>query len=533
MAIWQKAGHLESRSILETVDWGWKLPSTTKNTDKDPILSARGLTMRFGAIEVLSDVSLDLFRGEVHAVIGENGAGKSTLMKILAGHLQPSSGQILLDGMPFVAAGPTQTEAAGIVLIHQEILLAPHLTVAQNIFLGREIRRGIAVNDREMNRRSVKALQVLGIEIDPTREVERLSIAQRQLVQIARALSVPHRIVIFDEPSASLTPVETEALFRVINDLRDKGIAVLYISHRLGEVKSIANRVTVLRDGKFVATRDVAEVEPLDMAKLMVGRDMANLYPPRKARILGEVALETKNFSVMGFAENIDFSVRYGEILGFAGLIGAGRTELFEGLIGLRRNTGNVQARQISGRIPTPRAGMDAGIVYLSEDRKGKGLLLAQNLASNLTLAALAKFRKGLFVDRKREMAALETAVQDFDIRTGDLHLQAGQLSGGNQQKLLLAKMMQLEPGIVIVDEPTRGVDIGAKEQIYKFIADLADQGKAVIVISSEMQELIGLCDRILVMRLGRIVGEVKGEDMNEEHIVVLATGAHSLGAAA
>lgn len=290
--------------------------------------------MRFGTIEVLSDVSLDLFPGEVHAAIGENGARKSTLMKILAGHLQPSSGQILLDGMPFVATGPTQTEAAGVVLIHQEILLAPHLTVAQNIFLGREIRHGIAVNDHEMNRRSVEALQVLGKEIVPTREAERLSIAQRQLVQIARALSVPHRIVIFDEPSASLTPVETESLFRVINDLRDKGIAVLYISHRLSEVKSIANRVTVLRDGKFVATRDVAEVEPLDMAKLMVGRDMANLYPPRKTRKLGDVALETKNFTVPGFAENVELSVRYGEILGFAGLIGAGRTELFEGLIG-------------------------------------------------------------------------------------------------------------------------------------------------------------------------------------------------------
>ncbi|CAD7040208.1 sugar ABC transporter ATP-binding protein [Pseudorhizobium endolithicum] len=490
-----------------------------------PILEARSLSKAFGPVEVLRDVGLTVLPGEVHAIIGENGAGKSTLMKILAGNHQPTRGEILIDGQPVHFAGPVDAESRGIVLVHQEILLAPDLTVAQNIYLGREIGKGLTVDDKAMNEGAAKGLRDLGADIDPKAIVGSLSIAQRQLVQIARVLLVPHRIVIFDEPTASLTPFETEALLKVINDIRAKGVGVLYISHRLPEVKQIADRVTVLRDGRLVASHDAADLEPADMARLMVGRDVAKLYPDRHAAQARETVLEVENFDVPGYARSASFQLRKGEILGFAGLVGAGRTELMEGLVGVRRASGTVRHNGQPVQFRDASQSMQAGIVYLSEDRKGKGLLLLKDLATNLTLASIRRFVRGLQIDRKREAEALEGAIREFDIRTGRKDLLAGQLSGGNQQKLLIAKMMMLDPSIVIIDEPTRGIDIGTKEQIYKFIARLAEEGRAIIVVSSEMPELIGICDRILVMRSGQIVGEVTGEHMNENEIVVLATG--------
>lgn len=500
-------------------------------SSKPPFMRVEGLAKSFGPVEVLRDITLDIREGEIHTVIGENGAGKSTLMKLLAGHLSPSKGTIFIDGQPVVLSGPVDAEHRGIVLVHQEILLAPDMTVAQNIFLGREQCKGLMLNDRAMNAQARAAVADLGADIDPTTRVEQLSIAQRQLVQIARALLVPHRLVIFDEPTASLTPVETEALLKVIMAIRNRGAAILYISHRLPEVKAIADRVTVLRDGKMITTREAEGLEPLDMAQLMVGRDMSQLYPERVIPQVRTPVLEVSDFTVPGYASNCGFTLHKGEILGFAGLIGAGRTELCEGVVGLRHAHGTVRVNGIVKRFHNARESMDAGLVYLSEDRKGKGLLLAQNLRTNLTLAALSQF-SGLQINRTAEAAALEKAIGDFDIRTRNPDLLAGQLSGGNQQKLLLAKMMLLEPDIVIIDEPTRGIDIGTKEQIYRFIAELAAQGKAVIVISSEMPELIGLCHRTLVMRNGRIVAEISGDKMTENEIVVHATGVTSSEAA-
>ncbi|MGV0816795.1 sugar ABC transporter ATP-binding protein [Martelella sp. AMO21009] len=489
------------------------------------ILQTEGLRKSFGPIEVLHGIDLSVRAGEIHAVIGENGAGKSTLMRLLAGNLKPSAGSVKVDGAPVSFENPVEAEAAGIVLVHQEILLAPDLTVAQNIFLGREVRRGLAVNDRVMNAEAHKALLELGADIAPDTPVSRLSIAKRQLVQIARVLLTPHRVVIFDEPTASLTPFETEALLKVIRAIRDRGVAVLFISHRLNEVKAIADTVTVLRDGQLIASRDADTLEPADMARLMVGRDVSKLYPDRAHDGAGLPVLQVEDFTVPGYAERCSFTLNKGEILGFAGLIGAGRTELMEGLLGLKPGRGTVRLNGRSVNFNAPIAALRSGIVYLSEDRKGKGLLLTKDLRTNLTLSALDRFTKNLQVDRKAEDKALDAAIRDFDIRTGSKELAAGELSGGNQQKLLLAKMMLLEPEIVIIDEPTRGIDIGNKEQIYKFIADLARNGHSIIVVSSEMPELIGLCDRIVVMRSGEIAGEVTGEDMNENEIVVLATG--------
>src|SRR5271166_5009136 len=309
----------------------------------DPVLEAVGLSRSFGPIEVLSDASVSVRAGEVHAIIGENGAGKSTLMKILAGHLAPTRGAIKLDGSPVELKGPVDAERRGIVLVHQEIMLAPDLSIAENMFLGRELRRGLTVDDRKMNRRAVEAMRVFGVDAPVSAPVQRLSIAQRQLAQIARVLAVPHRIAIFDEPTASLTPIETTALLRLIREMKAKGVSIIYISHRLEEVKAVADIVTVLRDGKWVATRPAAELEPLDMARLMVGRDLLALYPPRPPAPTAEPALEVMHFGAAGFAEDASFSVRPGEILGFSGLVGAGRTELFEALFGLRKGGGEIR----------------------------------------------------------------------------------------------------------------------------------------------------------------------------------------------
>jgi len=491
-----------------------------------PILQAVSISKSFGPIEVLGGVSLELEPGRVHAVIGENGAGKSTLMRILSGHLQPSDGRLLWEGAPIRFAGPHDAEQRGIVLIHQEILLADDLTVAQNLFLGREMRRGLLVDDAAMRARTAQMLAELGTAISPDAQTRNLSLADRQFVQIARALLVPHRVAIFDEPTTVLTPVEAEKLFAVIARLREAGVAVLYISHKLGEVKAIADSVTVLRDGRHVATTPAAELEPADMARLMVGREMAKLYPA-KVPATGDTVLTAEEISVPGFVADAAFTLRAGEILGFGGLVGAGRTELFEGLTGLRPCRGAVTLFGEPVHFANPREAMQAGVVYLSEDRKAKGLLLDEALRPNLTLAGLGRFMRGPFMDTGAEDEALSQAIRDFDIRARSRDLLARQLSGGNQQKLFLAKMMLLAPRIVIVDEPTRGVDIGTKQQIYRFIAELAAKGVGVVVISSEMQELIGLCHRIVVMRGGQIAGEVSSNDMTEDAIVFLATGVH------
>ncbi|KAB2704636.1 MULTISPECIES: sugar ABC transporter ATP-binding protein [Brucella] len=506
--------------------------SAPDKDDGPALLEAVSLSKSFGPVQVLKNIDLRIFGGEVHAIIGENGAGKSTLMKLLAGNERPTSGEIRIDGKPVTFSGPVEAEAQGIVLVHQEILLAPDLTVAQNIYLGRELNRGLVVDDKSMREGARKAIRDLGADIDPDAVVGSLSIAQRQLVQIARVLLVPHRVVIFDEPTASLTPFETEALLKVIRDIRAKGVAILYISHRLPEVKEISDRVTVLRDGKLVSAHLSSELQPSDMARLMVGRDVSKLYPDRASQHDNAAILEVDNFSVPGYVQNASFHLNRGEILGFAGLVGAGRTELMEGIVGLRPGKGDARHNGKPVHFRNAHESQKAGIVYLSEDRKGKGLLLSKDLGVNLTLASLKKFVSGLQIDRNRERTALDDAIREFDIRTGRKDILAGQLSGGNQQKLLLAKMMMLDPSIVIIDEPTRGIDVGTKEQIYQFIANLADEGKSIIVVSSEMPELIGICDRIVVMREGRVAGEVTSDRMTEHDIVVLATGVEAENAA-
>ncbi len=486
---------------------------------------AVGLTKAYGPITVLSHVTLDIRAGEVHAIIGENGAGKSTLMKLLSGYVRPTAGHMSMAGQPVDFADAAAAEAAGVVLVHQEILLAPDLTIAENLFLGRELTRGIMVDDRTMNRRAADVLASIGAHCGPRECVGDLPLAQRQLAQIARALLEPRKVVIFDEPTAVLANDEVDALLDVVRGLKAQGVAVLYISHRLDEVEALADRITVLRDGKMIGTWPASDLTQRQMAELMVGRELDVLYPPKRSQPVGDPLLQIQRLSVDHGAVEASLTVRPGEVLGIGGMIGSGRTELFEGLMGLR--PADAEGIELLGRPVSHRSvkgWQELGLVYLTEDRKGKGLLLDEPLAPNLTLQALNKVHPRLVLDNGKEAAALETAVSDYDIRVGSVYLNAGQLSGGNQQKLLLAKVMMTNPSVVIIDEPTRGIDIGNKSQIYDFIDQLVRSGKACIVISSELQELVGIADRVVVMRGGRIVAELNGEQITEQNVVYAAT---------
>lgn len=501
------------------------LAAATDTLSGASALAAAGLTKAYGPVTVLSDVSLAIRAGEVHAIIGENGAGKSTLMKLLSGYVQPTAGHLLMAGKRVDFADAAAAEAAGVVLVHQEILLAPDLTVAENLFLGRELSRGIMVDDRTMNRRAADVLASIGAHCGPCDLVGDLPLAQRQLVQIARALLEPRKLVIFDEPTAVLANDEVAALLDVVRGLRAQGVAVLYISHRLDEVEALADRITVLRDGKMIGTWPAAELSQRRMAELMVGRELNMLYPPKRPAPLGDPLLVVERLSVDHGAVQASLAVRPGEVLGIGGMIGSGRTELFEGLMGLRAaEAGRIELGGQPVLQRSVRDWQEQGVVYLTEDRKGKGLLLDESLACNLTLQALDRVHPRLALDPRKETAALEKAVGDYDIRVGLADLNAGQLSGGNQQKLLLAKVMMTDPSVVIIDEPTRGIDIGNKSQIYDFIDKLVRSGKACIVISSELPELVGLADRVLVMRGGRIVTELKGHHITEQNVVYAAT---------
>jgi len=488
-----------------------------------PVLSLTGLTRSFGPIEVLHGIDITLFAGEVHALIGENGAGKSTTMKIMAGFLPPTSGTVSLDGQPLNLTSAADAEAAGIVMIHQEFNLAAHLTVTQNVFLGREMRRGLFLDHKAMRAQTQELLNRLHCQASPDARISDISVPDRQMVEIAKAMSRRARVLIMDEPTAVLTDRETAVLFEQVERLKAEGTAILYTSHKLPEVRRLADRVTVLRDGAMIQSGSAGRMTEDQMATAMVGRDLSDLYPPKRTGG-GDVVLTARDIRVPRFVTDASFDLRRGEILGFAGLVGSGRTELMEAIAGLRPRDGSVT---VNGTALTPedmRQALDAGLVYLTEDRKECGLLLNKSLRENLTLLSLDRFSRGL-IDRKAEDAALTRAISDWDIRIPHRDVLAGNLSGGNQQKLLLAKIMLTEPRIVIIDEPTRGIDIGTKQQIYRFIHRLAEQGLSVIVISSELPEVIGLCDRVLVMQAGRIAGQVSGADVNEQSIVRLAMG--------
>ncbi len=487
-----------------------------------PLLALEGIRKSFGPTEILHGVDFALYPGEVHALIGENGAGKSTIMKILGGYLAPTSGAVLLEGRPAPYASGAEAEALGVVVIHQEFNLAADLTVAQNIWLGREMG-GFFIDHKAMRVATQALLDQLECRVSPDARIRDLPVSDRQMVEIAKALSRKARVLIMDEPSAVLTHTEVQVLFRQIDRLRAQGVALLYTSHRLEEVAHLADRITVLRDGAVVRQAGRGELSEDAMATAMVGRDLADIFPPRRSDF-GESVLEVTDFAVPPLVQGVSFALRRGEVLGISGLVGSGRTELAEGLVGLRPHHGRITR---NGAAITLRNLSDAarhGLAYLTEDRKERGLLLAKTLRENLTLSTLERFGSPL-IRRAEEEAALDQAIADFDIRAPRRDMAVGNLSGGNQQKLLLAKTMLPAPEVVIIDEPTRGIDIGTKSQIYHFIDRLAREGLSVIVISSDMPEILGLSDRVMVMRQGRMAGVLEGSEISETAVVRLVMG--------
>lgn len=489
------------------------------------ILRAEKINKDFSGVQVLFDVSISGETGQVHGLIGENGAGKSTLMKIIAGFLQPSSGKIFIEGQQVNFKNPLMAKKRGIAMIHQELNLVEDLKVYENIFLGKEFKHRFLLDKKAMIQRSREILKELGEEeIDPLEDIKNLSVAKKQMVEIARAISENSKILIMDEPTSALTEYETEILFKLIKELKQKGVCIFYVSHRLKEVKEICDVVTVLRDGRVVAEYDVSNVTEVELANAMVGRELENMYPV-KPEPGNEVILEVKNLNVPNLVKNVSFQLKKGEILGFAGLVGAGRTELAESLVGLRRKTsGEILLNGKQVQIDDYEDAKKLGISYLPEDRKLNGLVLDMNIVSNITLISLEKYSRFL-IDRKKEISKANEYKEEFDIRCRSLFQEVRYLSGGNQQKVVLSKCLEVEPQILILDEPTRGIDVNTKIQIYQFIVNFVKNGRACIVISSELQEIIGLCNRVLVMREGKITGELVDKEINEEEIILYATG--------
>jgi len=489
-----------------------------------PLLEAVDLSKEFSGVGVLNRVRVSVAAGEILGVIGENGAGKSTLVKILSGLYQPSAGSIRLEGRPVQVRDPSAARRLGISTVPQELELVDSLTVAENVFLGAELTRGPLLDRPAMVSRTARMLGELGTAVDPHAQAGGLSVAQKQMVEIARALVHESRVLILDEPTTVLSANEVESLFRLIRQVRDRGVAVLFISHKLHEVKALCDRVLILRDGDPVSVAPTAEMTPDDMARGMVGRELSQVFP-EKHDSAGEPALEVEGLTVPGLVHDVSFALRAGEILGFAGLVGAGRTEVAEAVMGLRHRTGGVL--RVGGQeadIRHPRQAVDLGLAYLSEDRQGRGVVLDFGITENVTLISLARYARGL-IDRARERGAAEKYIARFNVRAASLGSALRFLSGGNQQKVYLAKWMDTEPRILILDEPTRGIDVSAKMEIYRFVRALADSGIACVVISSELEEVIGLCNRVCVMRQGRIAATLAGDELNEEEMMYYATG--------
>jgi len=490
------------------------------------ILQMDKITKRFPGVLALDEVSFGCATGEVHALVGENGAGKSTLMKILSGAYRPDNGRIIFRGEEVDLDSPRRAQQLGISIIMQEFNLLPYLTVEENIFLGREpmLSAGI-VDTREITRLSQELLSSLSVDVNVSDRIEQLSVAQRQFVEIAKALSLGADLLIMDEPSATLTGHELEYLFRVVRGLKDRDVTIIYISHRLEEVFQIADRVTVLKDGKYMGTKDVRDVTKNDLVRMMVGRELVDTFPARTGKA-EDTVLAVRGLTRKGVLDNISLEVRGGEIVGLAGLVGAGRTELAQAIFGSDPvDSGKIELNGKEMSLKGPHDAVEAGIVLVPEDRKLEGLIEILSIRKNIGLPNLSILERWGFVIAHDELNKVNEKIQQLDIRTSGPNQLVMNLSGGNQQKVVLAKWLVREPKLIILDEPTRGIDVGAKVEIYRIMRALADSGAAVLMISSELPEIIGMADRILVMHEGRLTAEFDGASATEEGIMLAATG--------
>ncbi|MBR0391227.1 MAG: sugar ABC transporter ATP-binding protein [Oscillospiraceae bacterium] len=490
------------------------------------ILEMRNIDKTFPGVHALNNVSFDVRRGEVHALMGENGAGKSTLMKVLTGIYSKDSGSIIYEGKEVEFHNAREAQEAGIVIVHQELNMMGHLTVAQNIFVGREFKKGIRIDDRKMIEESRKLFQRLNIDIDPTETMSRLTVGKQQMCEIAKAISHDAKVIVFDEPSSALTDTEISELFKIIRDLREQNLGIVYISHRMDEIKVITDRVTVMRDGCYVGTLITKDCTKDDIVNMMVGRV---IYEEPKAHSMvapdAPVVLKVDHLNAGRLVQDVSFELRKGEILGFSGLMGAGRTETARAIFGADpKESGDIYVNGQLVQIKSPQDAVRHGIGYLSEDRKRYGVVVQKTLAENSTMASLERYVKSIFIDKKAEKATAEEYVDQLNIKTPSVDQLVVNLSGGNQQKVVLAKWLVRNCDILIFDEPTRGIDVGAKSEIYKLMNALAQQGKSIIMISSEMPEILRMSDRILVMCEGKKTGEIAIEDATQEAIMTLAT---------
>jgi ribose transport system ATP-binding protein len=490
------------------------------------VLSLENITKKYPGVLALNNVSMDFLEGEVHALLGENGAGKSTLIKAVAGAIEIDAGIIKIDGREYPKMTPSLSRSLGIEVIYQEFNLVPALSVAENIYLCEKSENSILFSAKEIEKKAVKVLDQFGLNIDPRSIVQDLSIAEQQIVEIAKAVSKNVKILIMDEPSAPLSVSEVEMMFKIIDKLKKHNVTIIYISHRLEEVFRISDRVSVMRDGCYVATKKTNETNRQELINLMVGRELKESYPPRK-NPPGEIALEVINLGGNG-DRNISFSVRKGEILGISGLVGAGRTELAQLLFGAAyMEQGEILIDGIPAKIKSPSDAIKHKIGFLTEDRKGQGLFLEMAVKWNIVFPIAKQISKYGVVSTKKENEIASHFKERINIKTPSLSQQVINLSGGNQQKVVLAKSLAAESDILIFDEPTRGIDVGAKQEIYHLMTELADSGKAILMISSDMEELLGMSDRIIVLCEGELAGEVYKDKFNQNYILDLASGAH------
>ena len=490
----------------------------------DLILTVKNITKTYPGVVALQDVSINFEKGEVHALLGENGAGKSTLIKIISGAIEPDSGKILFNGREYSKLNPHLSRELGVAVIYQEFSLVEPLSVAQNVYLGEN--KGPLVNHGKLKRKAREIFQEMGVPIDPSAVVRSLSPAKKQLVEIAKAISMNTRILIMDEPSAPLSASEVETMFQIIGKLKEKGVTIIYISHRIEELFRISDRVTVMRDGQYVDTLVTKDTNRKELINLMVGRQLKEYYPQRSVK-LGEVVFEAKNLSGLG-DEDISFNLKRGEILGVAGLVGSGRTELASIIYGVvPKEGGEIWVEGKKRDIRSPGKAIEYGIGLIPEDRKNHGCILFNGVRFNISLSIFNKTARYFVVNSKLLKKTARSYVDKFNIKTPSLEQKVLFLSGGNQQKVIMAKTLAANTNILIFDEPTRGIDVGSKQEIYKLMVDLVDQGKSIIMISSEMEELLGMSDRLIVLCEGKYMGEIPKEQFDQRHVIELASGHH------
>ena len=499
------------------------MPSNPKN-----ILQVQNLSKSYVGVKALNNIQFDLRKGEVHALMGENGAGKSTFMKILMGLLTPDSGEIIFEGETLKNSNVHENLQKGISMIHQEILVIPELTVAQNIFLGRETNYRNWINDKVVNQKAQELLDLIGVKINARTKIKNLSIAEMQMIEIAKAISNNAKVIIMDEPTSALSDNEVTMLFKIIRDLKAKDVAIIYISHKMDEIYEITDRITVLRDGNYIDTKNTNELDKNALITLMVGREINDLRAAfrfdENHSNMGEEVFSVANLSTKGKFENINFEVKAGEVLGIAGLMGAGRTEIARAIFGLDKyDSGEITLKGNKIKIKSPEDAIKNGIGYVSEDRKALGFIPALSIKENISLSSLVNFSKAWFVNTTNEQEATTQLANDLKIKSTSINQKVMNLSGGNQQKVVIGKVLLTSPSLIILDEPTRGIDIGAKFEIYKLINQLTEKGIAVIMISSELPEILGMSDRILVLSKGKQTALLSKQEATQEKIMQYA----------